>query len=86
MKGIFEVVSAGMQTKEFNGKITNKLAIIQEAEMKTAKVEGAVLTECKNLPLYKPVTLELEISDGEMNGRRYVSYKVVRIVSSENKK
>lgn len=86
MKGIFSVVSAGMQTKEFNGKVTNRLAIIQEAEMKTAKVEGAVLTECEKLPLYKPVTLELEISDGEMNGRRYVSYKVVRIVSSENKK
>lgn len=86
MKGIFEVVSAGLQSKEFNGTVTNKLAIIQDAQMKTAKVEGDILKECRTLPLYKPVKLELDVTDGEMNGRRYVSYKVVRIVSSEQKK
>lgn len=86
MRGIFEVVSVGMQETNFGGKVTHKLSLVQDAQLKTAKVEDDMLEECKKLPLYKPVRLELDINDGIMNNNRYVSYKVVRIVSSEQKK
>lgn len=83
MKGIFEVVSVGMQTTEYNGKVSHKLSLVQDAQLKTAKVDENLLEECKKLPLYKPVRLELDVNDGIMNNSRYVSYKVVRILPSK---
>ena len=81
MVGIFEVVNAGIESKTFEGKTNSTLACLQNADLTKVKIpDEDLLKQCMQLDLYKPVTIEVDVSKGLFNGSVYVNYKLIRIV------
>lgn len=81
MIGIFEVVNAGIESKTFDGKTNHTLACLQNADLTKVKIpDDALLKQCQQLELYKPVKVEVDVSKGQFNGQTYVNYKLVRVL------
>lgn len=84
MKGIFEIINAGIQSKTFDGKTNHTLACLQDADLTHVKIpDEGLLKQCEQLELYKPVKVEVEVSKGQFNGSTYVNYKLVQLIRND---